>query len=162
MHGSLCQPGGDRFVVGCGIVCRDKTAAVRTIDAAVCKIDAVLLRTPAGARRHHAEAEALYLLRQQAAAVKFPGGIAVALTEHGAGQRVDGIGDLAEQTGEVRFARHGCIAAQHGTVFFILPQPPEPTGGTPREAVNSSRSQSNSVSSVQTVTGGSGWSSGRT
>ena len=39
---------------------------------------------------------------------------------------------------------------------------PEPTGGTPREAVNSSRSQSNSVSSVQTVTGGSGWSSGRT
>ena len=31
MHGPLRQPGGDRFVVGCGIVCRDKAAAVRAV-----------------------------------------------------------------------------------------------------------------------------------
>ena len=123
MHGPLRQPGGDRFVVGCGIVCRDKAAAVRAVDAAVRKVDAVLLRAPAGARLHHAEAEALHLLRQQAAAVKFPGGVAVAFAENGAGQRIDGVGDLAEQTGKVRFARHGCIAAQYGAVFFVLRQP---------------------------------------
>jgi len=31
MHGPLRQPGGDRFVVCCGIVCRDKAAAVRAV-----------------------------------------------------------------------------------------------------------------------------------
>ena len=95
------------------MICNNQVGAVRAVDAATRKINAVLFRVIRRARGHHAKTETAHLLRQEPRRVERAGGITVALQKYRAAELIDRVGDLAEQPAEGRFPCAPGITGQH-------------------------------------------------